>query len=247
MEPHKQGANSSLTIGPLRRPIGPIVDTQPAKRPQRVTLEGRFVSLTPLNAASHSDALFDAANGGDKDQVWDYLFDGPYADREIFRASIEARAKSDDPLFFAIIDKKSGQPLGYQTFLRIEPAHRVIEVGNILYTLGLQRTPGATEAQYLFARYVFDELGYRRYEWKCNAHNAPSQRAAQRLGFTFEGVFRQHMIVKGRNRDTAWYSMLDHEWPARRAAFERWLSPDNFDAAGRQIVSLASLNGAPSS
>ncbi|HLW91977.1 MAG TPA: GNAT family protein [Roseiarcus sp.] len=235
------------TIGPLTRPIGPLVDARPAKRPERVTLEGRFVRLTPLDAASHADALFEAANQGDKDQVWDYLFDGPYVDRKAFFANIEAKAKSEDPLFFAIIDKTSGAPVGYQTFLRIEPIHRVIEVGNILYTLAMQRTPGATEAQYLFARYVFDDLGYRRYEWKCNALNAPSRRAAQRFGFTFEGVFRQHMIVKGRNRDTAWYSMLDHEWPARRAVFERWLAPDNFDANGRQIVALSTLNGAPPS
>ncbi len=237
---------SSDTTGPLHRPIGPIIDLPPAKRPERVTLTGRFITLTPLEAASHADALFDAANGGEKDQVWDYLFDGPYTDREAFRASIEAKAKLGDPLFFAIVDNVTGKPVGYQTFLRIEPVHRVIEVGNILYTLAMQRTPGATEAQYLFARYVFDDLGYRRYEWKCNALNAPSQRAARRFGFTFEGVFRQHMIVKGRNRDTAWYSMLDHEWPARRAAYERWLAPANFDAAGRQIVSLSSMNGAPS-
>ena len=229
------------------RPLGPFVDARPAKRPQRVTLEGRFVKLTPLNAAAHADALFEAANGGAKDQVWDYLFDGPYTDRVEFRANIEAKAKSDDPLFFAVIDKASGAPVGYQTFLRIEPDHRVIEVGNILYTLAMQRTPAATEAQYLFARYVFDDLGYRRYEWKCNALNAPSRRAALRLGFTFEGVFRQHVIVKGRNRDTAWYSMLDHEWPARRAAFERWLAPENFDANGRQIVALSTLNEAPPS
>jgi RimJ/RimL family protein N-acetyltransferase len=238
---------ASDTIGPAARPIGPSVDTRPARRPERVMLEGRFIALAPLNASAHADALFEGANGGEKDQVWDYLFNGPYADRATFTANIEEKAKSEDPLFFAIVDKASGKAVGYQTFLRIEPAHRAIEVGNILYTLAIQRTPGATEAQYLFARYVFEDLGYRRYEWKCNALNAPSRRAAQRLGFTFEGVFRQHMIVKGRNRDTAWYSMLDHEWPARRAAFERWLAPDNFGAAGRQILSLAKINGAPPS
>ena len=235
------------TAGARERPIGPLVDARPAKRPERVTLEGRFITLTPLSASAHADALFEGANGGAKDQVWDYLFDGPYEDRAAFHANIDAKAKSEDPLFFAIIDKASGAPVGYQTFLRIEPAHRVIEVGNILYTLAMQRKPSATEAQFLFAHYVFDDLGYRRYEWKCNALNAPSRRAAQRLGFSFEGVFRQHMIVKGRNRDTAWYSMLDHEWPARRVAFERWLAPDNFDADGRQIVALSKLNGAPAS
>jgi RimJ/RimL family protein N-acetyltransferase len=223
-------------------PIGEQVETKPARRPERIVLSGRAVDLVPLNADAHADALFEGANGGDKDRVWPYLFDGPYTDRADFRANIEAKAKSEDPLFFAVIDKASGVAVGYQTFLRIEPQHRVIEIGNIMYTPKMQRTMGATEAQYLFARYVFDELGYRRYEWKCNNLNAPSKRAAARLGFTFEGVFRQHMIVKGRNRDTAWFSMLDSEWPARRTAFERWLAPENFDAAGRQRISLSTLN-----
>ncbi|MGD0723207.1 MAG: GNAT family protein [Roseiarcus sp.] len=225
------------------QPVGAAVATHPARRPGRVTIEGRAVALVPLSADAHADALFDGANGGEKDRVWTYLFDGPYADRAVFRAGIEAKARSEDPLFFAIVDKPSGRAVGYQTFLRIEPQHRVIEVGNILYTPAIQRSIGATEAQYLFARHVFDELGYRRYEWKCNALNAPSRRAALRLGFAFEGVFRQHMIVKGRNRDTAWYAMLDGEWPMRRAAFERWLAPENFDASGRQKVALSALNG----
>jgi RimJ/RimL family protein N-acetyltransferase len=232
-----------MALSAREQPVGQRVETNPAKRPERITLSGRSISLVPLNAEAHADALFDGANGGDKDRVWTYLFDGPYTDRAVFRANIEAKAKSEDPLFFAIVDNASGKPLGYQTFLRIEPLHRVIEVGNILYTPAMQRTIGATEAQYLFARYVFDELGYRRYEWKCNDLNAPSKRAAQRFGFSFEGVFRQHMIVKGRNRDTAWFSMLDSEWPAQRAAYEQWLAPDNFDAAGRQKVSLLALNG----
>jgi RimJ/RimL family protein N-acetyltransferase len=225
------------------QPVGAQVDAEPARRPERIILSGRAISLVPLSAQAHADALFEGANGGDKDRVWTYLFNGPYTDRAVFRANIEDKAKSEDPLFFAIVDNASGKPLGYQTFLRIEPQHRVIEVGNILYTPAMQRTIGATEAQYLFARYVFDELGYRRYEWKCNNLNAPSKRAALRFGFAFEGVFRQHMIVKGRNRDTAWFSMLDSEWPAQRAAYEQWLAPDNFDAAGRQKTSLLTLNG----
>ncbi len=224
------------------QPIGEPVDTSPARRPERTILRGRAISLVPLNAEAHADALFEGANGGDKDRVWTYLFDGPYADRAVFRANIESKAASQDPLFFAVIDNASGKAVGYQTFLRIEPKHRVIEVGNIMYTPALQRTIGATEAQYLFARHVFDDLGYRRYEWKCNNLNAPSRRAALRLGFTFEGVFRQHMIVKGRNRDTGWFSMLDSEWPARRAAFEQWLAPENFDLSGRQRTSLSTLN-----
>jgi RimJ/RimL family protein N-acetyltransferase len=228
--------------GPDSLPIGAPVDATPGRRPERITLSGRAISLVPLNADAHADALFEGANGGDKDRVWTYLFDGPYADRAAFHANIASKAMSEDPLFFAIIDNANGKVVGYQTFLRIEPKHRVIEVGNIMYTPAMQRTIGATEAQYLFARHVFDDLGYRRYEWKCNNLNAPSKRAALRLGFTFEGVFRQHMIVKDRNRDTAWFSMLDGEWPARRAAFEQWLGPENFDSSGRQRVSLSTLN-----
>ena len=227
---------------PAPPPIGPLVDPRSAKRPERVTLRGRAVTLVPLDAEAHADSLFHKANGGERDRVWTYLFDGPYADPQVFKASLAAKVQSEDPLFFAIIDNASGEAVGYQTFLRIEPAHRVIEVGNILYTPAMQRTIGATEAQYLFAAHVFDALGYRRYEWKCNDLNAPSKRAALRYGFAFEGVFRQHMIVKGRNRDTAWFAMLDSEWPRRREAFERWLDPGNFDPAGRQKTSLMSFN-----
>ena len=223
------------------QPIGPLVHPHPAKRPQRVTLRGRAVTLVPLDADAHADSLFEKANGGDRDRVWTYLFDGPYADPAEFKANIAAKAQSEDPLFFAIIDNASGEAVGYQTFLRIEPAHRVIEVGNILYTPAMQRTIGATEAQYLFAAHVFEDLGYRRYEWKCNAENEPSKRAAQRLGFTFEGIFRQHMVIKGRNRDTAWFSMLDHEWPTRKRSFEKWLDPANFDLLGLQRNKLAAI------
>lgn len=226
---------------PMTQPIGPVVDARPAKRPERVTLEGRWITLTPFDPEKHADALFEGANGGDKDRVWTYLFDGPYTDRAAFKANIAAKAQSIDPLFFAIIDNATGVAVGYQTLMRVDSPNRVIEVGNIMYTPAMQRTAGATEAQYLFARYVFDELGYRRYEWKCNALNAPSRRTAERFGFTFEGIFRQHMIVKGRNRDTAWFAMLDSEWPARKAAYERWLKPDNFDDAGRQKLKLSEL------
>jgi RimJ/RimL family protein N-acetyltransferase len=231
-----------MTSATAIQPIGPLVDSHPAKPPERVTLKGRWITLLPLDAAAHAEALYKASNGdAEREAVWTYLFDGPYTSLDEFRANIEAKARSTDPLFFAVIDNASGRAVGYQTFLRIEPVHRVIEVGNILYTPAMQRTAGATEAQYLFAKYVFDELGYRRYEWKCNAHNAPSRRAAERFGFTFEGIFRQHMIVKGRNRDTAWFAMLDSEWPARKAAYERWLAPDNFDSNGQQKVALSAL------
>ncbi len=231
-----------MTSATAIQPIGPLVDAHPAKRPERVTLKGRWVTLLPLDAGAHAESLYEGSNGdAEREAVWTYLFDGPYAGLDEFRANIEAKARSIDPLFFAVIDNSSGRAVGYQTFLRIDPPNRVIEVGNILYTPAMQRTAGATEAQYLFAQYVFDELGYRRYEWKCNAHNAPSRRAAARFGFTFEGIFRQHMIVKGRNRDTAWFAMLDSEWPARKAAYERWLAPDNFDAEFRQKLKLSDL------
>ncbi len=215
------------------QPIGSPIDQTSAMLPGRVTLRGRFVTLEPLEAR-HADDLFAAACGPGRDDLWTYLFDGPFSEAAEFAPTIARKATSADPFFFAIIDNRSGKAVGHAALMRIEPTHRVIEVGNILFGSPVQRTPGATEAMALLASYVFDTLGYRRYEWKCNALNAPSRDAAARLGFTFEGVFRQHMIVKGRNRDTAWFSMLDTEWPACRAAFEGWLAPDNFDRAGHQ-------------
>jgi RimJ/RimL family protein N-acetyltransferase len=210
--------------------------------PRTEALAGRLVTLVPLRP-EHGDALYHATHGDrEKEKVWQYLFDGPYPDHASFHAAMAKKAASKDPLFFAILDSASQRPLGHASWLRMEPEHRVIEVGHILYTPPFQRTAGATEAMYLMARHVFEELGYRRYEWKCNALNQPSRRAALRLGFTFEGIFRQHMIVKGSNRDTAWFSMLDSEWPARKAAFERWLAPANFDADGRQKAPLSAAN-----
>ncbi|HTZ68694.1 MAG TPA: GNAT family protein [Roseiarcus sp.] len=231
-----------MTTTTATQPIGPLVDAHPAKRPDRVMLDGRWVTLAPLNPEKHAEALYEGSNGdAAREAVWAYLFDGPYRSLEEFRAAIEAKARSADPLFFAVIDKALGRAVGYQTLMRVDAANRVIEVGNVMYTPAMQRTAGATEAQYLFARYVFDTLGYRRYEWKCNALNAPSRSAAKRFGFSFEGVFRQHMIVKGRNRDTAWFAMLDSEWPTRKSAYERWLEPDNFDKEGRQKLRLSEL------
>jgi len=164
--------------------------------------------------------------------------DGPFLEREAFDENMRSKEVSEDPLFYAIVDRRTRLAVGRAALMRIDPQNRVIEVGNIMYTLALQRTRGATEAMYLLARYVFEDLGYRRYEWKCNALNEPSRRAALRLGFSFEGIFRQHMIVKGRNRDTAWFSMLDSEWPARKREFERWLDGSNFDSQGLQKTPL---------
>jgi len=223
-------------------PIDARVEATPAKRPQRTTLDGRVVRIVPLDPVAHADALFKSACGQESESLWLYLFEGPFATRPAFDLHLNQKAGSEDPLFFAIVDKPSGDAVGYAAYMRIEPTHRVIEVGSILYTPRLQRTIGATETMYLMARHIFEDLGYRRYEWKCNALNAASRSAALRLGFTFEGIFRQHMIVKGRNRDTAWFSMLDSEWPQRKSAFERWLAPSNFDANGRQKVSLSEIN-----
>lgn len=220
-------------------------DLANAKRPERRMLMGRIVSLTPLNPQIHGDALYNATQGENQRHLWDYLPWGPFPDRNSFDSYLHQNATSEDPLFYAITNNVSGKAVGYAAYLRIEPIHRVIEVGSILFTPELQRTVGATEAMYLMAKYVFESLGYRRYEWKCNAMNIPSRQAALRLGFTFEGIFRQHMIVKGCNRDTAWYSMLDTEWPRRKAAFECWLDPSNFDTHGRQKITLRTLADDP--
>ena len=205
------------------------------------THEGRYVRLVPLSAESHTADLWDGVQG--HDEVWDYLADGPYAAEADLAAAIEQKAAGTVAVFLAIVPKSSGRAEGYASYMRIDPANGVLEVGNILMAPTLQKTTAATEAMYLMARHVFEDLGYRRYEWKCNADNAPSRRAALRYGFTFEGIFWQHMIVKGQNRDTAWFSMLDSEWPARRAAFEAWLDPANFDGQGRQRQTLTQIAG----
>lgn len=210
-----------------------------ASLPQRLRLEGATVVLEPLDPVRHGDELFRAAEGADS--TWDYLAYGPFASSDEFIAWLESRAPLDDPLTFAIIDRDAGAARGLTSLMRIDPANGVIEVGHIWLSPPLQRTRQATDALYVQARYVFEELGYRRFEWKCDALNAPSRRAAERFGFVFEGIFRQHMVIKDRNRDTAWFSMLDSEWPSRRAEFEAWLSADNFDAGGRQMRSLAAI------
>jgi RimJ/RimL family protein N-acetyltransferase len=207
--------------------------------PRHVSAQGRYVTLEPLSPAVHGDALWACVGGVDKADLWTWMPDGPFAERADFDAALHAKASGSDPLFSAILDRRTGLAVGIASLMRIDTKNRVIEVGGIMYSPLLQRTRGATEAMYLMARYVFEELGYRRYEWKCNSLNQPSRRAAQRLGFQYEGLFRQHMIIKGVNRDTAWFSMLDSEWPSRKAGFERWLQPENFDDAGRQKSALS--------
>ena len=220
-------------------PIGPEVAGTPARRPLPTTLIGRYATLVPLDPAAHAEALYEEVRG--RDEVWLYLFEPPPPNRAAFNALLQRKVTNPDRVYLTVMDHTLGQAAGYASYLRIDEPHRSIEVGDILFTPAIQRTRAATEAMYLMAKHVFEDLGYRRYEWKCNDLNAPSKRAAVRLGFTFEGVFRQHMIIKGRNRDTAWFAMLDAEWPASKAAFERWLDPANFDAAGRQRVSLSSM------
>jgi RimJ/RimL family protein N-acetyltransferase len=222
-------------------PIGPLVDAFPARRPQHTVLRGRWVTVAPLDPERDTESLFAGMHGADKHKLWLYLAEGPFADRRAFRAYLEKRAKSEDPLSFALVENASGKTLGHGSYMRAAPEHRVVEVGNIFYTPTMARSTAATEAMFLMAKHVIEDLGYRRYEWKCNALNEPSRRAALRLGFSFEGIFRQHMIQKGRSRDTAWYAMTDQEWPRRKARFERWLALDNFDEAGGQRLSLSAL------
>ncbi len=226
---------------PPTPPVGPAVDPTPAGVPQPVTLSGRFGAVERLDAARHGADFWRAMAG--HDDLWAYLPDGPYADEASFAGWLKEREQDTKRYCYAVVDR-GGRAVGVMSLMEFRPAMRVIEIGYIVYSPLLQRTPLATEAQYLIARYAFETLGYRRYEWKCDALNAPSRRAALRFGFTFEGIFRQHLIVKGRNRDTAWFSMLDGEWPARKRAFERWLAPENFAADETQKVSLSSLNGA---
>lgn len=213
-----------------------VLNWKPALRPPRERVPGVRCLLEPLDLAQHGDALYEANARGDGSN-WTYLFAEPPASREAYLEYLQRELSGDDPLCLAIIDRASGAAVGVASYMRIVPEHGCIEVGHINFSPALQRTPVATEAMYLMMRRVF-ELGYRRYEWKCDALNAPSRAAAQRLGFSFEGVFRRALVYKGRNRDTAWYAITDSEWPAVRGAFAQWLAPDNFDAHGSQRVQL---------
>jgi RimJ/RimL family protein N-acetyltransferase len=207
-------------------------------RPQRTTIDGRYVRLEPFGP-QHATDLYGAASAPGAEQRFRYLGELlPPRDESEMAAWIVRAAPNDDPLYFTVVDKATGRAGGYQALMRIVPEHGVIEIGSIFWGPDVARTRLATEALYLSARYVFDELGYRRFEWKCNNLNEPSKLAAQRFGFTFEGVFRQHMIQKGQNRDTAWFAMLDSEWPRLRAEYERWLEPSNFDGVGVQKTKL---------
>ena len=219
------------------QPIGDaVLNWNPPPHPAKDRISGSRCDLEPLDLEQHGDALYEANERGDGSN-WTYLFAEPPGSRDEYLAYMRASFLGDDPLCFAIVDRTTRGAVGVASYLRIVPGHGVIEVGHINFSPALQRTPIATEAMYLMMRHVF-ELGYRRYEWKCDSLNAPSRAAAQRLGFSFEGVFRNAIVYKGRSRDTAWYSITDAEWPRVRAAFEQWLAPDNFDAHGSQRVQL---------
>jgi RimJ/RimL family protein N-acetyltransferase len=215
--------------------IADVSRWQPVPVPAPLILRGHYVTLEPLHA-SHADPLWQAVHA--HNDLWTWLAQGPYANETVMMETLERWRQAEKAVLLAIIPVETGLAAGWASFMRAKPQHGVVEVGNVLFSPDLQRTRAATEAMYLMASHVFDTLGYRRYEWKCNALNQPSRRAAQRLGFTFEGIFRQHMVVKGRSRDTAWFSLLDHEWPARKRAFETWLNPENFDEEGFQRQSL---------
>lgn len=227
--------------------LGPIVPNKPAIPPTRKPLHGRTITLEPLTAA-HSDSLFSCLGGADNATLWDYMPDGPFTSKADFDNFIHYAATSEDRLFFSVMDRTglqdaySGKAVGFLSLFRIDVKNRAVEIGFVTFSRMLQRTTAATEVFYLILAFVFDELHFRRCEWKCNDLNVPSKRAATRLGFLFEGVFRKHMIVKGRNRDSAWFSIVDEEWKGGvKGALEKWLDDDNFDADGRQKKDLVSI------
>lgn len=224
------------------QPVGcSLPEWKGCDRPLHSTMKGQYCQVAPLDVAAHAEKLFQAFAEDDQGRNWTYLPYGPFKDLDEFHCWLNTECVYDDPLFYVILDTNSGRPVGLVSFLRIQPQIGSIEVGHIHYSPSLKRTPAATEAMFLMMAQVFDELGYRRYEWKCDALNEPSRNAATRLGFSFEGIFRQATIYKGRNRDTAWFSVIDEEWPALKEAYQAWLNPANHDAQGRQKRRLSEL------
>ena len=230
-------------VNDLGQAIGfPVPSWKAVARPPRESMAGRYCRVEPIRVEQHADQLFEANSADREGRIWTYLPYGPFDSLADYQSWMARACLGDDPLFFAVVDLKTGQAVGVASYLRIDPANGVIEVGHINCSPRLQRSPAATEAMFLMMRRVF-ELGYRRFEWKCDSLNQKSRRAAQRFGFSYEGVFRQATVYKGRNRDTAWYACIDAEWPALQAAYEQWLDPANFDGLGQQRLRLADLTG----
>ncbi len=226
----------------LDQPVGAALpDWRPARFPRVDHMSGTYCVLELIDVERHADDLFAAFAEDTESRMWTYMVDGPFVTADDLRAWLDTAAALQDQVYYVITDKRSGKASGWASYLRIQPAHGVVEVGSIAYAPRLQRTPAATEAMYLMMRQAFEDFGYRRYEWKCDALNAASCRAAERLGFSYDGLFRQAIVYRGRNRDTAWYSVLDGDWPALKPAYQAWLSPDNFDAGGQQRRKLADL------
>lgn len=231
-------------INELGQPIGfPVDDWRSPPRPPQSSASGRLCRIEPFEPGSHTEQLYEAFAKDIDKHNWTYLAYGPFHSYEAFDTWARESCQGDDPQFYAVIDPASGRAVGLASYLRINPRDGTIEVGHIHFSPLLQRTTLATEAMFLMMKRVFDELGYRRYEWKCDALNAPSRKAAERLGFSFEGVFRQMTMYKNRNRDTAWYAIIDKDWPGVRAGYEAWLDPGNFDDKGRQKRSLSDMRG----
>ena len=234
----------STRLNGFGQPIGPALPNwSPRPRPPRTKMEGRTCRLVPLDAETHTEALFATYNAAPDTRSWTYLGDDLPDNAAAYQERLAIQQASQDPLFHVVLNT-GGEVLGIASYLRIDPGNGVIEVGHLHFGPQLQRTPAATEAMALMMARAFDELGYRRYEWKCDSLNAPSRAAALRLGFTFEGIFRNAVVVKGRSRDTVWFSITDAEWPQVRAGFKAWLDPSNFDSAGRQRHGLAELRAA---
>lgn len=237
----------SQDVNALGQPLGSAVpDFSPPPFPEKEIMTGRFCRLEPLDVGRHGKALFGANSRDAEGRMWTYLSSGPFESYAEYCTQLERQSATADPSFYAIIDPRIDAAVGVAAYLRIDPPNGVIEVGHLAFSPLLQHTTAATEAMYLMMERAF-RLGYRRYEWKCHALNAPSRRAALRLGFTFEGIFRQAVVVKGRNRDTAWYSVIDREWSPLQTAYVRWLAIDNFDERGRQRSALSSLTATATS
>lgn len=229
-----------MKINELGQPIGDALPNfKPGDLPRMERLEGRYVIVECLSKDKHGADLYEVYGPDSPANMWTYLFQNPVQSQEEWSALLDQMLAAQDRFYYAIVDKESGKALGTFALMRINRGSRVIEVGSVTYSPQLKRTRLATEAQYLLARYVFEELEYRRYEWKCDALNQPSRYAAERLGFIYEGTFRQAVVYKGRNRDTDWLAMIDKDWPAVKIRLEKWLSPDNFDENGQQIKALS--------